>query len=273
MICLDLDGTLLDDDKQISAENRRAVREAYDQGIDIVLATGRQYRKAKELAHKLEVPVTVVGNNGTCIRSAKDDRRLHFNPMPQALLQELFEQSLRFGISPIVHVDRYEEGTDIVIAEDLCPSIQERYGLLDSDWVQVTRQWDDAVIRNAVSMVFFGSRTEITRWHTALSDHLLAPHVIHFMENLQKFEAMLEVLGDTGTKWHGIRLHAQAKKIRPEEIAAIGDDSNDLQMLTHAGYSFAPKNATQAVKNSARRVLDRTNNQDAVAYAIREVLA
>lgn len=272
MICLDLDGTLLNDDKMISRENKLAVRRAYDRGLAIVLATGRQYRKAKEFARMLDVPVTIIGNNGTCIRNAVNDQRLHFNPMPRQLLQTVLEYSETFGLTPIVHVDRYEEGTDIVISSELPFEVSRRYGLLQSDWVEVVDVWEDRVLRNAVSMVYFGTRKEIIDWYQTLKRDVIHPHVIHVMENLQNFESMLEILGDTGTKWHGIQLHARAEGIRPEEIMAIGDDSNDLQMLHYAGYSYAPSNATEIVRRKAGIVLDRSNNEHAVAAAIYEVL-
>lgn len=272
MICLDLDGTLLTDEKTISAGNRRAVRRAYESGIDIVLATGRQYRKAREFADQLGIPVTVIGNNGTSIRTTQDDSRIHFNPMPVVLREEMIGHSLDYGMTPIVHVDRYEEGIDIVIPRDLPEAISERYGLLNSEWVHVTDHWDEEVVRNAVSMVFFGSHEQVSAWHDLLAGRLLAPHVMHRMENLQKFEAMLEVLGDTGTKWYGIQMYAGAKNINPHEIMAIGDDRNDLQMLRHAGYSFAPSNAAEVVRRQAGKVLAYSNNQDAVAFAIAEVM-
>lgn len=273
MLCLDLDGTLLTDEKTISKNNRRAVRAAYDRGLSIVLATGRQYRKAKEFAGMLDVPVTVIGNNGTSIRNPADDRRLHLNVMPDGLLREILTLSDGFGIAPIVHVDRYEEGTDIVIPHSLSGEIKERYGLMESPWVHSTGRWTPEITRNAVSAVFFGSKKELHAWQDRLTGELKHPYVLHMMENLQKFEAMLEILGETGTKWHGIRLQAEGEGICPEEIMAIGDDSNDLQMLAQAGYSYAPKNATAAVKRAAGRVLSLTNNEDAVAEAIYEVIA
>ena len=141
---------------------------------------------------------------------------------------------------------------------------------MDSDWVFRVDTWSDTALRDAVSMVFFGSRRQIARWHEHLSQRF-CPYVMHHLVNLQKFEAMLEVLGDTGNKWHGIRELANQRRFS-REILAIGDDNNDIEMLKNTGFSFAPKNATQEVKKAAARVLDQTNNEHAVAAAIEEVI-
>ncbi|MDI9501661.1 MAG: HAD family hydrolase [Tissierellia bacterium] len=272
MLCLDLDGTLLTDEKTVSKENVNAVQAAYEKGVDIVVATGRQYRKARDFAACLSLPVTIIANNGASIRHSTDDRRVYFSPMPMVLAKEIIGLAKDFGIAPIVHVDRYDEGKDIGIGPDVSQDVVERYGLLDSDWVFRVDTWSDTALRDAVSMVFFGSRRQIARWHEHLSQRFLPPYVMHHLVNLQKFEAMLEVLGDTGNKWHGIRELANQKKILPREILAIGDDNNDIEMLKNTGFSFAPKNATQEVKKAAARVLDQTNNEHAVAAAIEEVI-
>lgn len=273
MFCIDLDGTLLTDEKRVSKENKRAIEEAYRAGVEIVIATGRQYRKAKEFAQELEIPVTMIANNGTCIRDITNDRRILLNPMPVDLVEDILRSSRRHRVDPIVHVDQYECGTDIVIPKRLPERTSELYGLQNSDWVKTVDEIDMSDVTNAVSVVYFGNRRELDLWYQTLKEEVDPKHVVHFMENLQKFEAMLELLGETGTKWHGIVKAAETKGIRPEEIAVIGDDSNDLHMIENAGMSFSPSNGIAIIRKRASILLEQSNNEDAVAHAIRRILS
>ncbi len=273
MFCIDLDGTLLTDEKTVSDANRKALREAHEAGVEIVIATGRQYRKAKAFANEVDVPVVIIANNGTVIRDPRNDQRLYSNPMPKELAEHVVRLAEDFGHAPIVHVDRYEEGTDIIITDRLPSYVRDSYGLAESPWVHQSSRIRTTDIERALSVVFFGKRGELDEFHEVLKRELSINHVSHFMYNLMKFEAMLEILGETGTKWDGIRLYAHRIGIEPEQIAVIGDDSNDLQMIQNAKLSFTPHNGIPLLKEVASVVLPQSNNEDAVAHAVARILA
>lgn len=271
MLCLDLDGTLLTDAKAITERNVKAVEAAHAHGLDIVIATGRQFRKAKEFTEQFSIPLTLITNNGTVFREGKSGKRIKHHAMDAALIAELLERAKGMDLLPILHVDQYDDGYDIVIPKTLPKLIVDTY-VLEQDWVRFV---DDVTVdhaEGAVSLVFFGTKADVETLGERLTKDNPHPMQVHMMYNLTHFEAMLEILGPEGTKWHAIEEYAKDNGIQSDEIVAIGDDSNDIQMLANVGLSFAPANAVPGVKEAARIVLDETNDEDAVAIAIEKVI-
>ena len=74
LIAIDLDGTLLDDNKKIPKENLEVINKLIKEGYEIVIATGRRYWSAKELTREIDGPITIMANNGNIVRNTLDDK-------------------------------------------------------------------------------------------------------------------------------------------------------------------------------------------------------
>lgn len=271
MICLDLDGTLLTSQKTISKRNREAVQKAHENGFSIVVATGRQYRKAKELTDTLDVPLTLITNNGTVFRDG-DGHLIKNHPMKQEVVWDLIERGKTSPLKPVLHIDRFEDGYDMIIPNDLPDVLLQTY-ILDENWARIVDEITYAHTEDAVSLVYLGTRKEIEELAETLLHKNHNEMQVHVMYNLTHFEAMLEFLGPEGTKWHAVEEYATEQGIRKEEIIAIGDDSNDIQLMENVGFSFAPANSVEGVKNVADIVLDETNDEDAVTVMIERIFS
>lgn len=273
MLCVDLDGTLLNDRKQVSEENKRALQKAADRGIEVVIATGRQYRRAREFVAELPIPLTILANNGASVRDPRTHERFGFAPMPPALFHEVLTIAEANRIPPIVHVDLFDEGVDVVYTNLLPSHVLEPYGLTNNTYARLVERFDEEIVANAVSFVFLGTRTETDRWEDLLRSELQGPYALHAMRNLVMVESMLELHAENGTKWHSIERLANERGIPLEQVAAIGDDMNDLGMMQNAGLSIAPANAVKEVQRVSDIVLDRTNDEHAVAAAVECLLS
>src|SRR3981081_4602639 len=86
LIALDIDGTLLDSKWQLPEANRTAIAEAVRRGIEVALVTGRRYDFAMPIANQLDVPLTMIVNNGALVRSKDGETHLrHLLPRATAL--------------------------------------------------------------------------------------------------------------------------------------------------------------------------------------------
>ena len=75
-----------------------------------------------------------------------------------------------------------------------------------------------------------------------------------------------------GNKWSSIVDYANSKGIKTEEIIALGDNNNDIEMVMNAGLGIAMKNGTDLIKEVANRVSQKDNNESGVAHELREIL-
>jgi hydroxymethylpyrimidine pyrophosphatase-like HAD family hydrolase len=95
----------------------------------------------------------------------------------------------------------------------------------------------------------------------------------HITMSLKRIGPLLEVSHIEGTKWHAALKYAERCGIKQEEIIAIGDDSNDLEMIRYAGLGIAMKNALDFVKPMADLVTEYDNNQSGVGRVLKKVFA
>lgn len=84
--------------------------------------------------------------------------------------------------------------------------------------------------------------------------------------------ALLEFLHIEGCKWVSLKKYAGQKNIEPEDIIALGDDNNDIEMLKNAGMGIAMVNGTEEIKKAARRISKFDNNNSGVYYELKELL-
>ncbi len=118
LLAIDLDGTLLTDDKRILKENKEVLAILAQKGLEIIIATGRRYWSAKNFAKELGIELTILANNGNIVRRISDDKVLIANYLDREDFNRVVKKGREIGLYPILHVDHYEEGYDLLIEED-----------------------------------------------------------------------------------------------------------------------------------------------------------
>lgn len=272
LIALDLDGTLLDDQKKISKENLDFINDATMAGYEIVIATGRRYFSAKELTTDIPNEMTILANNGNIIRNSLSDKILYNTFMDKGDIEKVLTMGKSYDLHPIVHVDHFEKGIDMLVEKYICdgdnciflPIGEKRFEIISTE--ELFEQ--DRVL----ALVYPGERARLTDFYEELNDRFPEVYNSHVLENLQTVEAMLEIMNPLGSKWKSLVEYAATKGIKPEEIIAIGDDNNDLEMILHAGLGISMKNGSDLTIEAADLVSERDNNDSGVAFELRRVL-
>ncbi|MEF3307693.1 HAD family hydrolase [Paenibacillus sp. GYB004] len=240
LIALDLDGTLLNKNKSISAENVKWIRAAGRAGMKITLATGRPISDVTSIVEQLEIDCPLVINNGSEVWHAPGDlhSRRELSPHSVAKLFELLEsnrEELDFWAHTVGgRINRSNVPADVTTAQ----------------WLQFAiRSSDPEQLRTVRERIVSWKMFEISNSHVTNME-CNAPGVT-------KASGLLEVCSIIG--------------IEMSQVIAIGDSLNDIPMIRAAGLGVAMGNAQEPVKQAADRIAP-TNLEDGVAKVIEQVL-
>ena len=271
LLAIDLDGTLLDPYGDLTDAARDTVASAQRAGLEVVVCTGRRFRTALPLVKELRIGGMVVVNNGAVVKDVATGRTVASAYLSAALYPAALELIGDHG-SPLVYVDAYEQDTDILVQRDApthpfqleylgdhgayACEVENLGATIRGDVIMLSRMADEATLLPLRERV-----------HAAFGKQLQT-HLIH-NKNYRGF--ILEIFSPDSGKWAALERLASEAGIAPEEIAAVGDDANDAELLRQAGLGIAMGNAVDEAKDAADIVV-RSNAEGGVVEAIEKVL-
>lgn len=259
LIALDLDGTVIDHNLSIHPEVRETIAAVQARGVHVTLATGRVFAAAMPFAYELDIRVPIICHQGAMVRHPLTGDVLYHAAMPAELsaaaVRELLDADL-FVIAYIgdvhyiaarrpeleLYLAFHPEGTEIVITPDLDRLVAHMPPtklLFVAEPPVVERELARLSAR-------FGNALAIVRSY-AIFGELAAPHV---------------------SKGTALAALAQSLGIAREAVMAIGDQENDISMITWAGLGLAMGNAAPAVRAQADAILPSVS-EAGVADALR----
>jgi Cof subfamily protein (haloacid dehalogenase superfamily) len=274
LLGLDADGTLLDPGGALRPAVRRAVRSARERGIRVVLCTGRRYRTARPLLDALELDGPAVVQNGVIVKQASSGRTLHACYLPGDTYTEAL-CILRTRGSPAVYVDEPQESKIDLVAEDPAKQRRAHHPFL-LEYLQANRdhtRWVESLAvapsQRIVMLSAMAERDELVVLRRRLSAELGERVRTNLIANQGYPGHILEVASRRSGKWARLCEIARSEGIADSEIAAIGDDTNDAEMLEAAGLGIAMANAPESIRSLADHVAP-SNDEDGVAHAIEQ---
>lgn len=271
LVAIDLDGTLLTGEKMIPSKNSDVLKMLSDRGIEIVIATGRRYWSAKRFMKEIDMNLTVIANNGTIIRNMSDDSTILKKYLDKEDFYTLIKEGRKRNLYPIIHVDHFDEGYDIMIELD---KGNEKYSSYLYDISGRYKEIEDLLFYEnprVLSVVFPGDMNVLREFYDLLNTSLINRYSSHILTSLKKVGPILEIMGPLGSKWKALSDYAREKGIKQEEIIAIGDDDNDIEMIKNAGLGIGMRNASPGVKKSADIITEKTNDECGVADVLIKV--
>lgn len=271
MVAIDLDGTLLNDEKVIPNENKKIINQLIDNEVEIAIATGRGYWSAKNFTKNLGRDLTIIGNNGTIVRTMNDDNVLIKKYLDKNDFFTLLAEGRKRGLYPVLHVDHYEEGYDLIFELDKDDIKYSSYLSRISDrYVQIDDLFNYTEPK-VLSIVYIGEIEMLKEFQATLSTLYSEKYNTHILDKLIKVGPILEIMNPLGSKWLTLSEYAKEKGIKNDEIVTIGDDNNDIEMLHNAGLGVGMKNCSEKVKQVADVITKKTNNEAGVAHALKEI--
>ena len=259
----DLDGTLLDDDKNVSDEDLASINAMLDKGHRFVIATGRPIYSAKLVARNLGLyrnGIYIAASNGGVIYDCETEKIISAQHLDLDTVDVLFRAALAENLSIHTYTD------DNVVSVVKTPEIEAYttrimmpFRMLDAIPADLPAPPPKLIVMSIKE----GSRQileKFERSHAALVEGRA--------QSVFSNDFLLEYLPVGVSKGHALVTLCKLLGIPADDSVAAGDEANDIPMLDAAGVGVVVQNGTDEAKSHADHVATRTNNESAVSEII-----
>lgn len=293
LLVLDMDGTLLNNNKEISNENIAAIKKACDAGVKTILCTGRsilgieKFLKMLNLNNYNNYSITC---SGSLILNNTKEKILHH--------ETLNIEDIRFidNISKELNVTYNMYSHDKLLSP--CPSFYNSFESAENNMsimyfdnfetlnnclvTKMTLINEDKKIKNELKKIFSEGIIGKATFFEPKENGNFNEHLFFDIDKLpkkltEKYTLLkttpytIEVLNKNCNKGTGVKILADTLKISREEIICIGDSGNDKHMIEYAGLGVAMGNAFNEIKEVADYIT-LTNEQNGVAHVIEKFI-
>lgn len=269
---MDLDGTLLNRFGKVSPGNAAAVRRARDAGIEVVIATGRSWLESRETLQAIDHRGVFIGAGGAVLHESLSGRILTRRTVDTELVESIAVSIMRHGHLAHMLQDPNETGADYVLVGDAAldaasewwfrvhPLEVRRYPTIElARPIGATIRVGTVAVGAELSAVAaflredLGDRIMLQHW-PALTEHEVTGSATH----------LLECFAPQTNKWTMTAAICAERGFRPQEVAAVGDGLNDIDLIANAGFGIAMANADERVARVAKA---RVGHHDTDGFA------
>jgi Cof subfamily protein (haloacid dehalogenase superfamily) len=285
LIALDLDGTLLNSRGELSERNFRAIAEARARDVRVALVTGRRFRDARPLALQLGLDVPVISHNGALTKHARTLETVAVSLLPLEAAREVLRVGRANNADALVSDDA--QGAGVLVYDHLSdnnPALAKYiawarriHGEEADEAVRRVSSLEDYLDHAPVHIAFSGNVARMKRLAEKFVEELQdSVKLLNTIYPKQDF-ALLDVLHPQVSKGFGVEAAAAEYGFKREEVMAVGDNFNDLEMLQYAGTSVLMGNADAALRELLQEGVvschvTATNDEDGVAIAIEKFI-
>lgn len=275
LIAIDIDGTLLDSRGRLPDAHRDAVVEARARGVEIALVTGRSFHFARPVADLLPVPLTLIVNNGAVVKDKTGATFLR-HVLARDAARDVLAETIAYEDSVAVVFDRpsVDHERQIVFAR-MDWSHPNRRGYFEKNKAFIAAAegpLHEELSDDPIQVMFNGSVRPMRELVAALR---AMPIAHQFTVALTEYEArdfsLVDVNGAGCSKGTTLARWVASRGWSAEEVMAVGDNLNDVEMLDYAGAAYVMGNAADALKTRGYR-LTGSNDEGGLAAAIRAQL-
>jgi len=266
LIGIDVDGTLLDSEGRLPAANRDAIVAAVRAGAHVALVTGRSYPFARPVADGLPETVTLIVSNGAVERGMDGS----------TVIRRLLDRGVARRV--LEHTRPHRDAAALIFDRDAARQVV--YETMDWDHPGRRRYWsrnhahiaravplEDALDEDPIQVMFNGGVKAMRElWHALRRD--ADGWSVHMTEYVQRDFSLVDVMAPEATKGVALAWRAGQLGIGRDEVMAVGDNFNDLEMLEFAGTPVVMANAVDELRCRGWHVTGH-QNEAGVAQAIR----
>ncbi|WP_237261098.1 Cof-type HAD-IIB family hydrolase [Thiomicrorhabdus immobilis] len=259
LVVSDLDGTLLNPDHKLTQPTIDSVNALVQQGVQFMLATGRHYEDVYLIAQQLGVNLYLITSNGARVHNPLGEL-LYEDHMPAEAVKTVLDLSKGFGI----HRNLYQQ--DLWLVEE--PHEQLLAIHHESGFEYQIKDFSQIDLAHIDKIYFTAEHERLLELEAVLNQHLADKLYITFTS-----PEYLEVMNLGVSKGHALQMILQQSGILPEEVMALGDGMNDLEMLQLAGHGVVMANASDTVKSQLPYLpIANSNAEDGVADYLQKTI-
>lgn len=273
LVAIDLDGTMLNNDKKLTEHTKEVLVRAGKEGILIVPATGRHHNGIPKEVAELEGVRYFLTTNGAAVYDKKEDRYLYEDAMPCTFALQILESLMQYDIL----VDAFIGGNAYRSDADMDYVTYLQIPDVVKEFIRNSR-------KGVPSLYDYIKENHLDVYKYTLNfkpdgqgGYLNRDQVLKMAESEKRLSCVcgglnnLELTNHTATKGNALMQLGELLGIKKEQIMAIGDSGNDYTMLKAAGIGVAMENAEPLVLEAADFVT-KSNEENGVAYVIERYL-
>lgn len=257
LVAIDLDGTLLRSDHNISEYSKDVLRKLDEKGIKVVIATGRSYSSARHKIKDLKLDQPVVCYNGAMIRNGKTHEILEHCSLKPEISRKLIEIARREDI----HFHGFYNGEFLHEKVTESSKLYQEVSGLEGQVVNFEDYFDHEYTKG----MFIADHDELLPIEKEVRD--LFQNNIYMAFSKPFF---LEVMDSSASKANALNRIIEEEGIKREEVIAFGDGLNDAEMLEFAGKAIVMKNAVDVLREKYENS-KYSNDEDGVAKYLEEL--
>lgn len=266
LLVSDIDGTLLNSKGELTQGTIEAIRQAFDNGIIVTLATGRQLRGVLDVVQQIGISVPVILGNGVVVVDPLEQKTLLHQTLDEATTKAILDVIKAHGLWASVFVHTFE-GIDTYYDQD--PGFAEAYLFIHKQFPEVVQQVEslhDVAHLHPIKVLLIDKTEKVMPLYEDLQK---LPNSFNMVISDHDWPGytLLECFHYGSTKASGIQHVAEIFNIPAEQVVAVGDNTNDYEMIEFAGLGVAMGNAHATLKERANWIT-KTNDEDGVAHLI-----
>ena len=286
LIIIDIDGTLLNSNGEISIENKNAISKAVDNGIEVVLASGRIINSIKTMANELGANNYLIAGNGALVYDIQKDKIIYSNYLNKQKVLEIIRiceensifctistedtiitKSLNYNVLFYTSENLKNEQNkriNITVVQDIIEYI-EQYD--KNDFLKITVCDGDKIVFERI----LEKLKQIQEVDVLDISHISRKQIATTTQNTEIAYCYTEITNKNVDKWSAIKYLAKELNINDDEIICIGDNANDIEMVKNAGLGVAMENGLPKLKDEAN-VVTKSNNNSGIAHIINKII-
>lgn len=264
LLVLDLDGTLTNSKKEITPFTQEVLLKAQQQGLHLVLASGRPTYGIVPLAKTLKMEEYggfILSFNGGKVLEVKTGKVFYEQALPPDVIPLIYQRSYEAGLTILSYNGKY------ILTENA----EDKYVQYESFLTKMKVKETDDFLNNlqmpADKCLIVGEPEDLVPLEEKLRQELGSRLNVYRSEPFY-----LEVVPKGIDKAASLERLLERIQIKREEVVAIGDGYNDLSMIRYAGLGVAMANAQPPVKSNADQITKFTNDEDGVAHFVLDLL-
>ena len=266
LIAIDVDGTLLDTRGQIPQANIDAIHDAVSAGIHIALVTGRSYPFARPIAELLPASITLIVSNGAVERDM-DGSHVARRLLDRQIARAVLDATRPFRELAALVFDRDADRQVMFETMDWEHPGRKAYWARNHSLIAQSVPLEDALVEDPIQVMFNGGVDAMRSLYCALQADANG-FSVSLTEYVHRDFSLIDVTAPNATKGRALAWRAAQLGLSREEVMAVGDNFNDLEMLEFAGLPVVMANAVDGLKQRGWAVTGDNENAG-LAEAIR----
>jgi Cof subfamily protein (haloacid dehalogenase superfamily) len=268
LICIDMDGTLLIDQQNISMENKYAIKEAVSRGVHVAITTGRVYNCAKLYSDEIGLKTPIIASNGAFIGGSHGEI-IYNNPLSHKEVSDFLKITNKYDLYSYLTANFGIVSTTELPENHIYKVLNNRLKNDEKIKLDVIKNIEDAcnLYPNELLKGVYVEKEDKARLMKA-KDELkkLNPN----LEIVSSWDDNFEIMKKGSSKGEAVAKLAKYLNLKSDEVMCIGDSENDLSMIKYAGIGVAMGNAVDEVKEAAKYIT-APNTESGVAKAIKNL--